>query len=70
MANENLKMNEVRPGEDLLSKELEAIVGGKDIPSGCNLYRVGYQKKNILYNACEINDEGLIKYIETYLAKE
>ena len=37
---------------------------------GCNLYRVGYQKKNIPYNACEINDEGLIKYIETYLGNK
>ncbi|MBQ3190119.1 MAG: SPASM domain-containing protein [Bacteroidaceae bacterium] len=34
---------------------------------GCNLYRVGYQERNISYNVCEINDEGLIKYIETYL---
>ena len=37
---------------------------------GCNLYRVGYQEKNIPYNTCEINDEGLIKYIETYLENE
>lgn len=37
---------------------------------GCNLYRVGYQEKNIPYNACDINDEGLIKYIETYLENE
>lgn len=28
MANEKLKMNEVRPGEDLLASELEAIAGG------------------------------------------
>ena len=30
MANEKLKMNEVRPGEDLLSSELEAIAGGAE----------------------------------------
>lgn len=37
---------------------------------GCNLYRVGYIEKNIPYNVCPINDEGLIKYIETYLENE
>lgn len=36
---------------------------------GCNLYRVGYLEKNIPYNVCPINDEGLVKYIETYLDK-
>lgn len=33
---------------------------------GCNLYRVGYIEKNIPYNVCQINDKGLIKYLETY----
>lgn len=36
---------------------------------GCNLYGVGYLEKNIPYNVCPINDEGLVKYIETYLDK-
>lgn len=41
MSNEKLKKNEVRPGEDLLANELEAIAGGKETPndglcfSGC-----------------------------------
>lgn len=41
MANEKLNKNEVRPGEDLLANELEAIAGGKETPndglcfSGC-----------------------------------
>lgn len=33
---------------------------------GCNLYRVGYLEKGIPYNVCQINDRGLIKYLETY----
>lgn len=34
---------------------------------GCNLYRVGYLEKQIPYNVCQINDEGLIKFVETYM---
>jgi len=34
---------------------------------GCNLYRVGNIEKGIPYNVCNINDEGLIKYLETYM---
>lgn len=30
MSNEKLNKNEVRPGEDLLSSELEAIAGGTE----------------------------------------
>lgn len=36
---------------------------------GCNLYRVRYLERNIPYNACRINDEGLVKFMETYLNK-
>lgn len=34
---------------------------------GCNLYRVGKIEKGIPYNVCSINNEGLIKYLETYM---
>ena len=33
---------------------------------GCNLYRVRKIEKNVPYNVCKINTEGLIKYLETY----
>lgn len=33
---------------------------------GCNLYRVGKLEKNLPYNVCDINEKGLIKYLETY----
>ncbi len=33
---------------------------------GCNLYRVGFMEKGIPYNVCEINQEGLVKYLENY----
>lgn len=36
---------------------------------GCNLYRIRYMERHIPYNICSINDAGLKKYIETYLAK-
>lgn len=36
---------------------------------GCNLYRIRYLERRIPYNVCPINDEGLVKYIETYLNK-
>lgn len=36
---------------------------------GCNLYRVRYLERKVPYNVCPINDEGLLKYIETYLDK-
>lgn len=34
---------------------------------GCNLYRVGKREKGIPYNVCSINDQGLLKYLETYI---
>lgn len=34
---------------------------------GCNLYRVGYLEKNIPYDVCNINDKGLVKFVETYM---
>lgn len=34
---------------------------------GCNLYRVGNIEKGIPYNVCNINHEGLINYLETYM---
>lgn len=36
---------------------------------GCNLYRVGYLEKNNPYDVCQINDNGLVKFIETYVEK-
>lgn len=34
---------------------------------GCNLYRVNNMEKGIPYNVCTINDEGIAKYIDTYM---
>lgn len=36
---------------------------------GCNLYRVRYLERKVPYDVCSINDEGLLKYVETYLEK-
>lgn len=33
---------------------------------GCNLYRVGYIEKGTPYDVCQLNDKGLVKYLETY----
>jgi uncharacterized protein len=33
---------------------------------GCNLYRIGEKEKGIPYNVCNINNRGLIQYLETY----
>lgn len=36
---------------------------------GCNLHRVRYLERKIPYNVCRINEEGLVKFVETYLGK-
>lgn len=34
---------------------------------GCNLYRVGKIEKGIPYDVCNLDEQGLIHYLETYL---
>lgn len=47
-------------------KNSPELAENKLCTSDYHLYRVGYIEKNIPYNVCQINDKGLIKYLETY----